>query len=135
MNAGFILGLTAQKKLRLSIHPAEQCVSIGPDTFPTGSNEQRRAGVQTIELNHIEDLPKGQQRQLEELLSKNGTVLVKELEMRNPVKGVQHEIDLEPGTRPIALPVRRFSPREVEQLQLHVRELKDKKVIRESNSP
>ena len=79
--------------------------------------------------------PEGQQRQLEELLSKNRTVLVEQLEMRKPVKGVQHEIDLEPGTRPIALPVRRFSPREVEQLQLHVRELKEKRVIRESNSP
>ena len=66
LNAGFILGLTAQKKLRLSIHPAEQCVSIGPDTFPTGSSERKRAIVQTVELNHIEDLQKGQQRQLEE---------------------------------------------------------------------
>ena len=59
--------------------------------------------------------------------------MVKELEMRAPVKGVQHEIDLEPGTRPIPLPVRRFSSKEIEQLQLqlHVHELKDKKVIRE----
>ena len=135
LNANFILGLTVQKKFKLSIHPAEQCVSIGSEKFPT---VRRRvpapaAGVNAMEIKG--ELSKGQQDQLRELLNKNGSVLVKELEMRNPVKGVQHEIDLEPGTRPIALPVRRFSPREIEQLQLHVRELKDKEVIRESNSP
>ena len=134
LNAPFILGLTAQKKLKLSIHPAEQCVSIGADRFPTESQKK----IDTVQVHAIGgrgDLSEKQQEQLDGLLSNNGAVLVKELEMRAPVKGVQHEIDLEPGTRPIALPVRRFSPKEIEQLQLHVRELKDKKVIRESNSP
>ena len=38
-------------------------------------------------------------------------VLVKELEDREAVKGVEHEIELEPGTKPICIPVRRFSPK------------------------
>ena len=130
LNAPFILGLTTQKKLKLSIHPAEHCVSIGTDKFPT-ENRGKVCALQIHSIGGSDDLNEGQQRQLQNLLNDNGAVLVDELEMRAPVKGVQHEIDLEPGTRPIALPVRRFSPREIEQLQLHVRELKDKKVIRE----
>ena len=134
LNMAFILGLTAQKKLKLSIHPAESCVSIGPERFPTGKKQENESvGVHAVEGQ--EGLSISQQQQLKELLEKNSAVLVDELETRAPVKGVQHEIELEPGTRPIALPVRRFSPREIEQLQLHVRELKEKKVIRESNSP
>ena len=134
LNMTFILGLTAQKKLKLSIHPAESCVSIGPERFPTGQRQVKNSlGVHAV-ANH-EELSPNQQQQLEELLTKNNEVLVDELKMRAPVKGVQHEIELEPGTRPIALPVRRFSPREIEQLQAQVRELKEKNVIRESNSP
>ena len=38
-------------------------------------------------------------------------VVVKELEDRVGVKGVEHEIELEPGTKPVCIPVRRFSPK------------------------
>ena len=134
LNMTFILGLTAQKKLKLSIHPAESCVSIGPERFPTGQRQEKQSiGVHAVASQ--EELTPSQQQQLRELLEKNREVLVDELETRAPVKGVQHEIELEPGTRPIALPVRRFSPREIEQLQSQVRDLKEKNVIRESNSP
>ena len=134
LNMKFIMGLTAQTKFKLTICPAECRVSIGDDNFSTGT--RKAAGSTGINaIRDAEDLTRNQQRQLEKLLDRNADVLVQELEMRAPVKGVQHEIELETGTRPISLPVRRFSPREIEQLQKHVHELHEKHVIRESNSP
>ena len=62
-------------------------------------------------------------------------MLVKELEDREAVKGVEHDIELEPGTKPICIPLRRFSPKEMEALTKQVKELKEKKVSRPSNSP
>ena len=56
-------------------------------------------------------------------------VLVKELEDREAVKGVEHEIELEPGTKPICIPVRRFSPKEMEALTKHVKEPKQQPMV------
>ena len=56
-------------------------------------------------------------------------VLVKELEDREAVKGVEHEIELEPGTKPICIPVRRFSPKEMEALTKQVKEPKQQPMV------
>ena len=135
LNTSFILGLSAQEKLRLSLHPAERKVCIAQDEFVTQQRARQGRGARVDQVEVNPGLTQNQQRELTELMSSYKDVLVKEMELRAPVRGVQHEIELEPGTRPIALPVRRFSPREVELLQKQVEELKSKKVIRESNNP
>ena len=56
-------------------------------------------------------------------------VLVKELEDREAVKGVEHEIELEPGTKPICIPVRRFSPKEMEALTKQVKQPKQQPMV------
>ena len=135
LNTSFILGLSAQEKLKLSLHPAERKVCIAQDEFATQQRSRKGRGARVDQVEVNPGLTQNQQRELADLMGRYKDVLVKEMELRAPVRGVQHEIELEPGTRPIALPVRRFSPREVELLQKQVDELKSKKVIRESNSP
>ena len=112
---------------------------IDGETFATNARARKREGeaneVAAVVADIAPQLEEEQRRQLESLLMKYKDVLVKELEDREAVKGVEHEIELEPGTKPICIPVRRFSPKEMEALTKQVKELKEKKVIRPSNSP
>ena len=59
----------------------------------------------------------------------NKDALVNELEDREAVKGVEHEIELEFGTKPICIPVRRFSPKEMEALTKQVKELQQQPIV------
>jgi hypothetical protein len=59
----------------------------------------------------------------------NKEVLVNEAGYREAVKGVEHEMELEPGTKPICIPVRRFSPKEMEALMKQVKEPKQQPMV------
>ena len=108
---------------------------IAQDEFATQqrSRQGRGARVDQVEVNP--GLTQNQQRELTDLMGRYKDVLVKEMELRAPVRGVQHEIELEPSLWPIVLLVWWFSPCKVELLQKQVDELKSKKVIWESISP
>ena len=139
LNASFILGLPTQAQLGLSIHLAEWVVKINGEEFATNMQVRKCGGeaneVTAVVANIAPQLKEEQCRQLESLLEKDKDVLVKELEDREAVKGVEHKTKLEPGTKPICIPVRRFLPKEMEALTKQVKELKEKKVIQPSNSP
>ena len=72
--------------------------------MPKGKTNEVAAVVADV----APQLEEEQRRQLESLLKKYKEVHVKELEDREAVKGVEHEIELEPGTKPICIPVRHF---------------------------
>ena len=59
----------------------------------------------------------------------NKDALVNEAEDREAVNGKEHEIELELGTKPICIPVRRFSPKEMEALTKQVKEPKQQPMV------
>ncbi|XP_068649054.1 uncharacterized protein [Aristolochia californica] len=74
--------------------------------------------------------------EIEKVLSEFKDVMPPELPKRLPPRReVDHQIELEPGSRPLALAPYRMSPPELEELRRQLRELMDAGFIRPSKAP
>ena len=73
---------------------------------------------------------------LKELLDKHISLFVDKLPHgKPPDRGVEHEINLEPGAQPVSRPPYRLSPKEQEEMETQVKDLLAQGLIRPSFSP
>ncbi len=100
-------------------------------SIPVSNHPRRLPEVNAVELS---ELTPEQARAMSSLIENYPDVFVEELQIGEPVPGVEHVIELTTD-QPVAVRMRRCSPKEKELIRQAVDELKKLKIIQESKSP
>ena len=131
-----ILGLPSQTTMGMVINPKANTVELENGDKVTMLMDKKRPAIAVIKDEQFgETLTSEQKKQLADIIKPfEGTVLVKELTGESTMKNVEHTIPTG-DHRPIAVPLKRLSPGETQQLAEQVRELEKKGVLRPSSSP
>jgi hypothetical protein len=74
---------------------------------------------------------------IKQILEKYKNVFPKEFAYQHlpPEREVSHTIPLKPGAKPVARPIFRYSPRELEEMETHIKDMLRLGLIEPSNSP
>ena len=130
-----ILGIPTQEKMGLAIN--------------VSNNQIHTKEGETIKMKHLvggkvvnlvkeanlgSQLSADQKAELIQVIEKYPEVIVDELQPGRAMQGVEHTIPTG-DARPIAVPLKRFSPKETNELMQQVKDLLSKGVIRPSHGP
>jgi len=131
LKAPIILGIGTQRALDIHVFPDQNLVTCRYVAIKTHTKARtiESGSMSTIQIG--EELPAEQKTELSELIESHPKTFVTELQIGEPVPGVEHIIELTTD-KPVAVKVRRYSPKEKELIQKEVDGLKKLGILRPS---
>jgi len=131
--APFIISYHGLKVMGMIINPIDDTITCRKYVLHT-SPSMKPPGATSSAIIQDPKLSAEQQAQIEKLIEENPNTFVNELKIGDPVPGVEHHIELTTD-QPIAMKLRRYSPKEEAQIKQAVDELKKLHILRPSKSP
>ena len=130
-----ILGIDWLARYRAIIDYYRRRVTVTMGTTKVSCSLGSRSGVLLSALYTVEEVTTAPSRELPRIVCEFANVFPEELGGLPPVREIEFQIDLMPGTAPISVAPYRFAPAELTELKCQLEDLQAKGIIRPSTSP
>ena len=130
-----ILGMDWLARYGAIIDCYRRRVTVTMGTTKVSCSLGSRSGVLLSAVSTVEEVTTAPSRELPRIVCEFADVFPEELGGLPPVREIEFQIDLMPGTAPISVAPYRFAPAELTELKCQLEDLQAKGIIRPSTSP